>query len=1348
MFVSKKMSATTILLVVLFCFSSPVWAEMDSVRWEDLPEHLAQESIQLLELNVSDCPKDIENLEPSRVVAQVIENTFYLWEEYEILTNDGIETLCIVMKKPNRGPLSKKESQVLLTASSRWTESKPRPEDAIILDASNPGLNLQPVERLLNDKDEPFQPENVIGPDDRERITDTTTYPWNTHCYLELYFPFGGYQGTGCLVSPYMVLTCGHNVYNQDYYAYVDSVTIAPGQTQYYEGGSVTRPYGTREGVEFQTNSSYIGGGSFEHDYGAVFFDTSFSGINTFMPVQFSSSSPSEGDTVCVAGYPGVAQGESTSALWTDCDPVHTYTTSTILRYTVDTSAGQSGSPVRWKRWVTDPGIIVAVHAFGNSTANGGPRLRLNNKTLIEEWMEWTPPRSCEDCEPEDAYLGTIGTVVWGYSVSGNCGNGGKWVGQFVGEAGATYHFDLCPDSPGSGTNSGFDPDIKITNNSCTILDGEDGSCSSPSYSPNDYQWICTSNGTYYVIIAPYSSYNSHTCGGDSSDTFTLKYYKEQPCSITVTSPPGGGWWELDDVLPIIWDSEYTSGDVKIELYKGGSLEHVIGETWSDTSSYDWSIPTDGSLTGDNDYQIKVTDVLTPSCYDYSNYFGIATPPEAQDDTVTTSVDTPVTIILQAADEGQPDPPAALTYTIMSLPIYGELNDPCAGPITDPCTPLVGYGTEVEYVPGIGYEGQDSFTFIADDGGEPPGGGDSNEATVSVNVTACIFFDDFPSTTLDTTNWTETSGTPTVDDTAVNEPSAPYSLHLEAADNVTSRVVDLYECWSAQLHYWWKRVDTESGDDLYVDYWDGNEWKTLQVLPGGANTGWEPNSMELPVGALHSEFRLRFWADCDSGSDEWYIDDACIQCRYCADPPVLYDEPNKTQGCCNTIYWEQVDEANEYYAECSSDPCFSIVDSNSGWITDTSYEFCGLTLGQTYWYHVLAWVPFLPKIWLQTTQADFETDTLTDTIATTDGNVVIAGGGSTIFQDDFEDGNYDGWIHGSSSCTREVVDNTAAAGTTYSFTQIGSSDHRQGVYYTLPSITPGRLIFHVRTDSTEASAYVVLDAASSSECAVFFYSGYGQLRVYQDKAYGTSRELLTWYKVEFVFHWLTKTFDFYVDDALVADSIPFRSSTASYINTIHLYNLRNAQAWWDEMEFSTGSGGGYTPIGDIVSTAIDLPVDGNWGVVDFNTTTPADTDLTVDVLPAAGSTPIPGYENVSSGADLSGISEPTIRLRANLSTTDANNTPVLHNWSVGYTDPAFACESDWSNMESSLQCATPGDFEPDCDVDMADLAVLVDQWLRSPGAPSADIAPPPDGDGTVNFLDFAEFATHWLQGTK
>lgn len=50
--------------------------------------------------------------------------------------------------------------------------------------------------------------------------------------------------------------------------------------------------------------------------------------------------------------------------------------------------------------------------------------------------------------------------------------------------------------------------------------------------------------------------------------------------------------------------------------------------------------------------------------------------------------------------------------------------------------------------------------------------------------------------------------------------------------------------------------------------------------------------------------------------------------------------------------------------------------------------------------------------------------------------------------------------------------------------------------------------------------------------------------------------------------------------------------------------------------------------------------------------------------------------------------------------------------------------------------------------DMAELAVFSEQWLRVGATPAEitplNIAPPPDGDGIVNFIDFAIFANQWL----
>lgn len=221
-------------------------------------------------------------------------------------------------------------------------------------------------------------------------------------------------------------------------------------------------------------------------------------------------------------------------------------------------------------------------------------------------------------------------------------------------------------------------------------------------------------------------------CKG-TSETFCIVC----PCEITVTVPDGG-WWQVGSELPVRWDSAHYSGDVKIELYKGNVLVRIITSGTPDDGFYDWPIPEDGSLTG-NDFQIKVTAVADSSCYDYSYNFGIGTPPEAQGGITTANMDTPVTITLRAVDEGHPNPPGALTYIIMSLPLHGQLNDPHSGLVTDPCTALASYGNQVEYIPDIEYGGYDSFTFKANDGGVWPGGGDSNTVGILIKV-GIIYF--------------------------------------------------------------------------------------------------------------------------------------------------------------------------------------------------------------------------------------------------------------------------------------------------------------------------------------------------------------------------------------------------------------------------------------------------------------------------------------------------------------------------------------------------------------------------------------------------------------------------------
>jgi subtilisin family serine protease len=367
-------------------------------------------------------------------------------------------------------------------------------------------------------------------------------------------------------------------------------------------------------------------------------------------------------------------------------------------------------------------------------------------------------------------------------------------------------------------------------------------------------------------------------------------------------------------------------------------------------------------------------------------------PPSAFDVNVTATFNSSTDITLQASDDGKPKTPGVLSYIITSLPAAGNLSDPQAGSINQAPYTLVNNGNIVTYTPEPNYIGPDQFTYKVNDGGTPPDGGDSNKATVNIKVV--IFYDDFPSATLNSLNWPSTFGSPSVDADAQNEPSPPYSLHLERTESVTSKAIDLSICPFAKLQYFWQRYDTEVGDDLYVDYWDGYVWQELAThfYDEGSTTEFTEESIMLPADALHQEFRVRFQADCTRFSDEWFVDNVDISCFDCdMEPPTLEEEPDITKGTTNTISWSQVEDADEYFAVCARDANFTNTVAGTGWIYLTEHTFTNLKLGDTYFYRVKARTEPDITTFSQTTQAEFEADVLIDANATADGNVVLAG---------------------------------------------------------------------------------------------------------------------------------------------------------------------------------------------------------------------------------------------------------------------------------------------------------------------------------------------------------------------
>jgi len=97
---------------------------------------------------------------------------------------------------------------------------------------------------------------------------------------------------------------------------------------------------------------------------------------------------------------------------------------------------------------------------------------------------------------------------------------------------------------------------------------------------------------------------------------------EEEPTSpspsgnITIVRPNGGERWLSGTSNIIKWTSNINE-DVKIELYKGGSIFYTIANSASNSGNYLWSIP-DTLHTGNN-YIVKITSVLDSSITDYSD---------------------------------------------------------------------------------------------------------------------------------------------------------------------------------------------------------------------------------------------------------------------------------------------------------------------------------------------------------------------------------------------------------------------------------------------------------------------------------------------------------------------------------------------------------------------------------------------------------------------------------------------------------------------------------------------------------------------------------------------------------
>ncbi len=347
--------------------------------------------------NLVDCRLQTNRSTPTRQVMQVINNEIHIWNEY---LDPFKQYKCFYLLEPYQKALTAGEAAKLLAASKKWEQQalslplpeakrSPRHRNSIFVNHEGVYSNSTVYPANKTDNNLVLQQE---GMEDHRTPVDnkySLTFPYNTIGFLNVDFPNNYMRSTAFLVGPNLALTNAHNIYSPEIGGWYKRIDFSLAQYE-KDGPQTIKPYSSRTPVHVETNEKfyhYENEGdrdmAVQYDYAALFFEETFSEINTYMPIEFSHIP----DRVAVIGYPGYVRDIKTNGLWKSEGSLIDYN-EYCLYYDAYTSGGNSGSPVIVHREQADTYRIVAIHAFASpGYFSGGPHFNEKNQPIIEKWL-------------------------------------------------------------------------------------------------------------------------------------------------------------------------------------------------------------------------------------------------------------------------------------------------------------------------------------------------------------------------------------------------------------------------------------------------------------------------------------------------------------------------------------------------------------------------------------------------------------------------------------------------------------------------------------------------------------------------------------------------------------------------------------------------------------------------------------------------------------------------------------------------------------------------------------------------------------------------------------------------
>ena len=188
--------------------------------------------------------------------------------------------------------------------------------------------------------------------DDRFRVNNTTSFPHSAIASVETIWPYGIVTvGTAWMYGPNIAMTAGHNLYSDKYGGWPTEILIYPGRND------SSKPFGEVKAITIHVPESFTNNRDTNFDWGLIELDKNIGNETGYFGALWKLDSLNDTD-ITIAGYPA----ENYTQMWKMDGNIlnsHEYK----INYNIDTTGGQSGSPVYL---TTDNYLSVAIHTNGD----------------------------------------------------------------------------------------------------------------------------------------------------------------------------------------------------------------------------------------------------------------------------------------------------------------------------------------------------------------------------------------------------------------------------------------------------------------------------------------------------------------------------------------------------------------------------------------------------------------------------------------------------------------------------------------------------------------------------------------------------------------------------------------------------------------------------------------------------------------------------------------------------------------------------------------------------------------------------------------------------------------------